>query len=69
MIVPALLCAVGLPAGFFLIRRVPACPSGQPHAADESLHRHSRTQRGRQFATSAAIDRGIFGPPARGSGR
>jgi 4,4'-diaponeurosporenoate glycosyltransferase len=32
MIVPALLCAVGLPAGFLLIRRVPACPPSQPHA-------------------------------------
>jgi 4,4'-diaponeurosporenoate glycosyltransferase len=33
MIVPALLCAVGLPAGFLLIRRIPACPRTQPHAA------------------------------------
>jgi 4,4'-diaponeurosporenoate glycosyltransferase len=32
MIVPALLCAVGLPAGFLLIRRVPVCSPGQPHA-------------------------------------
>lgn len=28
MILPALLCAVGLPAGFLLIRRIPAC---KPH--------------------------------------
>ena len=33
MIVPALLCAVGLPAGFLLIRRVPACPAAQSHDA------------------------------------
>ena len=33
MIVPALLCAVGLPAGFLLIRRVPVCPSDQSHDA------------------------------------
>jgi 4,4'-diaponeurosporenoate glycosyltransferase len=26
MILPALLCAIGLPAGFLLIRRVPVCP-------------------------------------------
>ncbi len=26
MIVPALLCALGLPAGFLLIRRIPTCP-------------------------------------------
>lgn len=32
MIAPALLCAIGLPAGFLLIRRVPACPPGQPDA-------------------------------------
>ncbi len=33
MIVPALLCALGLPAGFLLIRRVPACPSDNSYAA------------------------------------
>lgn len=33
MIVPALLCAVGLPAGFLLIRRVPACRPAQAHDA------------------------------------
>ena len=33
MIAPALLCALGLPAGFSLIRRVPVCPPGQPHLA------------------------------------
>ena len=33
MIVPALLCAVGLPAGFLLIRRVPACQPAQAHKA------------------------------------
>lgn len=32
MIVPALLCALGLPAGFLLIRRIPTCPSAAPHA-------------------------------------
>jgi 4,4'-diaponeurosporenoate glycosyltransferase len=32
MIVPALLCALGLPAGFLLIRRIPICPPAQPHA-------------------------------------
>jgi 4,4'-diaponeurosporenoate glycosyltransferase len=31
MIVPALLCAVGLPAGFLLIWRVPACPLPPSH--------------------------------------
>jgi 4,4'-diaponeurosporenoate glycosyltransferase len=30
MIFPALLCAVGLPAGFLLIRRIPACKPSQP---------------------------------------
>jgi 4,4'-diaponeurosporenoate glycosyltransferase len=33
MIVPALLCAVGLPAGFLLIQRVPSCPPAQSHDA------------------------------------
>ncbi|WP_353072895.1 glycosyltransferase [Tunturiibacter gelidoferens] len=33
MIIPALLGAVGLPAGFLLIRRVPTCPSAQSHDA------------------------------------
>jgi 4,4'-diaponeurosporenoate glycosyltransferase len=33
MIVPALLCAVGLPAGFLLIRRVPACQPANAHNA------------------------------------
>ena len=33
MIVPALLGAVGLAAGFLLIRRVPTCPSAQSHNA------------------------------------
>jgi 4,4'-diaponeurosporenoate glycosyltransferase len=32
MILPALLCALGLPAGFLLIRRIPTCPPAQPHA-------------------------------------
>lgn len=31
MIMPVLLCAVGLPAGFLLVRRVPTCPSTQSH--------------------------------------
>jgi 4,4'-diaponeurosporenoate glycosyltransferase len=31
MIAPTLLCALGLPAAFFLVRRVPACPPAQPH--------------------------------------
>jgi 4,4'-diaponeurosporenoate glycosyltransferase len=33
MIVPALLCAVGLPAGFLLIRRVPACQPDRAYNA------------------------------------
>jgi 4,4'-diaponeurosporenoate glycosyltransferase len=33
MIVPVLLCAAGLAAGFLLIRRVPACPPAQSHDA------------------------------------
>ncbi len=33
MIAPALLCALGLPAGFSLIRRVPLCPPAKPHPA------------------------------------
>ena len=33
MIIPALLCAVGLPAGFLLIRRVPICPAGHQNSA------------------------------------
>jgi 4,4'-diaponeurosporenoate glycosyltransferase len=33
MIVPALLCAVGLPVGFLLIRRIPVCQPAQSHAA------------------------------------
>jgi 4,4'-diaponeurosporenoate glycosyltransferase len=33
MILPALLCAVGLPAGFLLIRRVPTCLPAQSHDA------------------------------------
>jgi 4,4'-diaponeurosporenoate glycosyltransferase len=33
MIVPALLCAVGLPVGFLLIRRVPACQPAHAHNA------------------------------------
>ena len=33
MIVPALLCAVGLPVGFLLIRRVPVCQPAQAHNA------------------------------------
>ena len=33
MIVPALLCALGLPAGFLLIRRIPTCPPAGPCAA------------------------------------
>ena len=43
MIVPALLCAVGLPAGFLLIRRVPACPSAQCARCDQSFYCHSST--------------------------
>ena len=31
MILPALLCALGLPAGFLLIRRIPTCPPARPH--------------------------------------
>ena len=33
MIIPVILGAVGLPAGFLLIRRVPTCPSAQSHDA------------------------------------
>jgi 4,4'-diaponeurosporenoate glycosyltransferase len=33
MIAPALLCALGLPAGYLLIRRVPTCPLAQPNSA------------------------------------
>ena len=33
MIVPALLCAFGLSAGFLLIRRIPTCPPAGPCAA------------------------------------
>ncbi len=33
MIVPALLCAAGLPAGFLLIWRVPSCPASQSYDA------------------------------------
>ncbi len=33
MIEPALLCAVGLPAGFLLIWRISICPPTPPHAA------------------------------------
>lgn len=33
MIVPALLCAVGLPAGFLIIRRIPLCSFAQSHDA------------------------------------
>ncbi len=33
MILPALLCAAGLPAGFLLIRRVPVCQPAQSHDA------------------------------------
>jgi hypothetical protein len=33
MIAPAFLCALGFPAGFFLIRRVSTCPPTQPHTA------------------------------------
>ena len=33
MIVPALLCALGLPAGFLLIRRIPTCPPAETCAA------------------------------------
>jgi 4,4'-diaponeurosporenoate glycosyltransferase len=32
MIVPALLCALGLPAGLLLIRRIPTCPPAVPCA-------------------------------------
>lgn len=31
MIVPALLCALGLPAGYLLIRRIPICSPAQAH--------------------------------------
>jgi len=34
MILPALLCAIGLPAGFLLIRRIPAC---KPTNAQEAI--------------------------------
>jgi 4,4'-diaponeurosporenoate glycosyltransferase len=33
MIAPALVCALGIPVGFLLIRRIPACPPSQPHPA------------------------------------
>ncbi len=33
MIAPALLCALGLPAGFLLIRHILLCPPAQPHSA------------------------------------
>ncbi len=33
MIVPALLCALGLPAGFLLIRRIPTCSAAGPCVA------------------------------------
>jgi 4,4'-diaponeurosporenoate glycosyltransferase len=33
MIAPALLCALGLPAGFLLIRRIPTCPPAETCAA------------------------------------
>ncbi len=33
MIVPALLCSLGLPAGFLLIRRIPTCPPAVPYTA------------------------------------
>jgi 4,4'-diaponeurosporenoate glycosyltransferase len=33
MILPALLCALGLPTGFLLIWRIPLCPPVLPHAA------------------------------------
>jgi 4,4'-diaponeurosporenoate glycosyltransferase len=36
MILPALLCALGLPAGFLLIRRIPVCPPAEP-AAEASI--------------------------------
>ena len=36
MIVPALLCALGLPAGFLLIRRIPTCPPAET-CAETSL--------------------------------
>lgn len=32
MILPAFLCALGLPAGFLLIRRIPTCPPAKPCA-------------------------------------
>lgn len=33
MIAPSLFCALGIPAGFLLILRVPLCPPVQPHSA------------------------------------
>jgi 4,4'-diaponeurosporenoate glycosyltransferase len=33
MIAPALLCALGIPAGFLLIRQISICPPAQPHQA------------------------------------
>jgi 4,4'-diaponeurosporenoate glycosyltransferase len=30
LILPALICALGLPAGFLLIRRIPTCPAAEP---------------------------------------
>ena len=36
MILPALICALGLPAGYLLIRRIPVCPPAGP-LANESV--------------------------------
>lgn len=37
MILPAVLCAIGLPAGWLLIRRVPTCTQGKPCRTDLSI--------------------------------
>jgi 4,4'-diaponeurosporenoate glycosyltransferase len=33
MITPALICGLGIPAGFFLIRKIPVCPAARCHQA------------------------------------
>ena len=37
MILPAVLCAIGVPAGLLLIRRVPTCPAGKPRRTSLSI--------------------------------
>jgi 4,4'-diaponeurosporenoate glycosyltransferase len=34
MMIPALMCALGLPAGLLLIRRIPSCPPAEPGAQE-----------------------------------